>query len=712
MSVPPDALSGVPDALSVPRDALSGVRHGLRQAGSPWEMAASLVGSCSRLGVVGWALMLAQEDGSHLFPCGISGLPSVWEPPLRPLERSAGWPVCSAALGRVWTGHGFQRPYPLPHATAPAAAAALPLRKSQGTLVALRPGPEPFTAAEGAFLSAVAEDVSDALADLPGPHRADALPRLRLVERGSFVLDLTDLDITGDSVFADQHGLPGPGRHPLAAALAALPPAHLPQAERLLARLATDPGPYEVVYRVAGAEGARTLQARCSRNTDVRDRVVLTGHVTDITVDTDDAAWRDERMHRQMRRAEQIRALASACASAGSTSELAAAACDVLAVFGADAIVLAEATGERLHVLTSHGQHHLDALRGIPLSTSAPLTDALREHRTVFIASHDELIAAYPHYANTAHLLDRHAWAAVPVPLSDPAARPAACMLSFNRPHAFTAEDHALFIAAAGLLGRALERCRAWDAEHARAVELQKGLLPAALPHLPDAELTASYLPAAADAYAGGDWYDAFTTGKGDLLLAIGDIEGHDTQAASLMGRLRTAVRAYAALTDDPTELLQHTNRLLTEDNDSDPERARTATCCLIVLTPGTGQLRCATAGHPVPLVHSPAGGVHELAVESGPPLGIFSDSAYPSTSYRLADAAQLLLHTDGLTDRPGTDLAHARALLHEAFAEACPMPTAGALDHITTRCLSGSRAEDDCALLLLRRHPTRSSAG
>ncbi|MDC2951450.1 PP2C family protein-serine/threonine phosphatase [Streptomyces heilongjiangensis] len=655
---------------------------------------------------MGWALMLAQEDGAHLFPCGISGLSSAWEPPLRPLDRSDSWPACLAALGSAWTGHGFQRPYPLPSATSPAAAAALPLQKSQGTLVVLRPGPRPFSASEETFLSAVAEEVSEALAGLPHPRRAD-VPRLREVERGAFTLDLTEQRISGDSVFADQHRLPGPGRYPLSAALAALPQADRPGVESLLARLAAEPGTYEVTYRVPKTDGVRTLQARCSRSSDARGQVVLTGHVTDITVDADDADRRESRMHRQMLRVEQMRALASACASVRNTSELAAAAFDVLAVFGADAIVLAEAADERLHILTNHGQQHIEAMRGIALSTSAPLTDALREHRIVFVASHEELIAAYPHYANTAHLLDRQSWAALPIPLSDPDARPAACMLSFERSHAFTAEDHALFIAAAGLLGRALDRCRAWDAEHARAVELQKGLLPAALPSLPDTELTALYLPATAGAYAGGDWYDAFITGNGTLLLAIGDIEGHDTQAASLMGRLRTAIRAYAALTDDPAELLQHTNRLLTEDNDNDPQRARTATCCIAALTSATGRICYATAGHPPPLVHSPRSGLYELPTDSGPPLGIFNDSTYPSLHHRLADDAQLLLHTDGLTDRPGTDPAHARLLLHDAFAQTGTLPADQALNHITTRCLSGGRVEDDCALLLVRRRHT-----
>ncbi|WP_051370427.1 PP2C family protein-serine/threonine phosphatase [Streptomyces sp. 142MFCol3.1] len=693
--------------MTIPSDALDRVRAALRQVCSAWEMSAALAGSCAWLGVVGWALMPAQDDGAHLFPCGISGLPSVWEPPLRPLARSESWPICLAALGHVWTGHGQERPYPIPEADAPAAAAALPLRKSLGALVVLRPGPTPFTHVEQTFLCAVADEVAAVLAELPSPGQPDVLPQLREVERGAFTLDLTGQDITCDRVFATIHGLPGPGRHPLSAALAALPQADLPQAERLLHQLRQEPGTYEVIYRVVGFDGLHVMQARCSRSTEVADRVVLTGHVTDITRDADNAAWREERMHRQIRSAEQMRALASACASAGSTSELAAATCDVLAVFGADAIVLAEAADQHWHILTSHGQqpHHMEMLRTLELSASAPLTDALREHRAVFIASPDELVSAYPHYADLSPRLDRQAWAALPIPLSAPDARPAACLLSFTRPHAFTPEDHALLIAAAGLLGRALDRCRAWDTEHARAVELQKGLLPTALPHLTGIELAASYLPAASGAHAGGDWYDAYTTSSGRLLLGIGDIEGHDTQAASLMGRLRTAIRAYVALTEDPAELLHHTNRLLTEDNDNDPERARTATCCLILLDPATGDLSCASAGHPSPLLHSPGSGSHELITGVGLPLGIFAEGTYRSTPHRLPENTQLLLHTDGLTDRPGTDPAEAHALLDEALEQAASLPAEAALQHITSHCLAGARPVDDCGALLVRRH-------
>ncbi|MFI1168083.1 PP2C family protein-serine/threonine phosphatase [Streptomyces sp. NPDC020801] len=694
--------------MIVPSDALARVRAGVRQAGSAWELTGALAGLCGWMGAVGWALMLLQDDGSHLFPCGISGLAAEWEPPFRPLESSGDWPACLAALGRMWTGRDLERPYPMPLASGPAAAAALPLGKSQGTLVAVRPGRHPFSAAERVFLAEVAEEVSDCLLELVGADREKMVPRLREVERGAFALDLTRDEITCDHVFARQHGLPAPGRYPLTQVLAALPAGDLPRAQLLLGELRDRSGTYEVVYRVSSFEGVRHLQARCARLAVGSGPSLLTGHVTDITSDTDSAARREDRMHRQQQRAEQMHALASACASATGTRELAAAACDVLAVFGADAVVLAEAAGDRIHVLTSHGQaeHHLAAIDQVALSADSPLTDALCERRAVFTASHEELVAAYPHYANTTPRLDRQAWAALPIPVSNPEARPAACMLSFTRPHAFTPEDQALLMATAGLLGRALDRCRSWDLEHARAVELQQGLLPAALPTPPGLELTASYLPAAAGAYAGGDWYDAFPTSTGRLLLAIGDVEGHDTPAASLMGRLRTAIRAYAALTDDPAELLRHTNRLLTEDNTDDPHRARTATCCLISLDPVTARMSCAVAGHPRPLVHSPSHPARELAVEGGLPLGTFADNRYPSTHHILADNAQLLLYTDGLTDRPGTDANRSRQRLRRAFRRAAALPGHTALDDIVTGCLAGTPITDDCALLLLRRHP------
>ncbi|MER5890476.1 PP2C family protein-serine/threonine phosphatase [Streptomyces sp. NPDC001941] len=711
--------------MDIPPDALARVRLCLRQACGPWELSSALANSCVWLGVVGWALLLAQDDGSHLFPCGIGALPAMWQPPLRPLERSGPWPVCRAALGQSWTGQGMERPYPLPAATSPAASAALPLRKTEGALVALRPGQAPFTDEEQAFLASVADEVSDALLGLPLPHRADALPRLRQVERGAFVLDLGGQSISCDRVFAEQHRLAGPGRHPLSRVLAALPVADLPRAGTILGQLAAEPDAYEVIYRVLGGAGVRTLQARCSPRTDADDHVVLAGHVTDITYETDHAAWLEQRMHQQVRRAEQIGVLASACASARTTGELATAAHEVLAVFGADAVVLAEAVDGRLRLMTHHGQHghHLEALRDVALCAATPLTDALREHRPVFISSHDDLVQVYPHYANTAPRLDRHAWAALPVPVSAPGARPTACLLSFSRPHAFTAEDHALLIAAAGLLGRALERCHAWETEHTRALELQRGLLPARLTAPPGTELAASYLPAAAGAHAGGDWYDALTLADGRLLLAVGDVEGHDTQAASLMGRVRTAIRAYAALIDDPALLLHHTNRLLTEDNDADPARSRTATCCLLVLDPATGRLDHASAGHAPPLAYVPPGaddpgtdgpgadhGRRRFEAEPGLPLGIFADSAYTTTSHQLPEGAQLLLYTDGLTDRSGVDPERARELLYGAFQEAASLPVTHALGHVTDRCLSRSRPDDDCALLLVRcvRHVTR----
>lgn len=299
--------------------------------------------------------------------------------------------------------------------------------------------------------------------------------------------------------------------------------------------------------------------------------------------------------------------LASSAAGATGTSELAKAACEALAVFGADALVLAEAHQGRTRILTTVGydDEHRAAVTGIALDARAPLTDALREQEPVFTPSHEDLVAAYPHYAATLPRLKRHAWAALPLPLAHPQTT-AACMFSFDRPHAFGPSDQALLIAAAALLGRALDRCRDYDTEHDRAVQLQRGLLPAFLPQHPRLHLAASYHPAAPGAHAGGDWYDAFPLPDGRIALVIGDAEGHHTKAAILMGRLRITIRAYAATTSDPAAILRRTNRLLTTDNDTDPDHALLATCCIIALDPHTGQLEYATAAHPAPSCTSP----------------------------------------------------------------------------------------------------------
>ncbi|MFD6419195.1 SpoIIE family protein phosphatase [Streptomyces sp. NPDC060194] len=668
----------------------------------------TLAKSCAWMGRVGWALILCQEDGTHLFPCAVAGLEAAWQPPLRLLSTTESWPVIRAALGQEGTGHDRTGPYPLPAAAGPVAWQALPMAKSQGALVALRPGDAPFDEVERTFLRrAVQLAARYSVHLLLSAAPPQSAPGMRDIHQGCFVLDLATDMLEIDTTFARLHDLTAAGQFPLSDVVARLPSDDLESVEQMLRTLRSRHGSYELAYRLASPTGRpRRMQARCTTSGDLASAPTrISGHVTDVTADSTRAREREEHLREQLRRADRMITLASSAASATGTAQLAAAACEALAVFGADALVLAEADQGRTRIVTTIGYdaEHKAAVTGIDLSARAPLTDALREQEPVFTPSHDDLVALYPHYAATLPRLKRHAWAALPLPLA-PSHPATACMFSFDRPHAFGPSDHPLLIAAAALLGRALERCRDFDTEHDRAIQLQRGLLPASLPRHPRLHLAASYHPAAPGAHAGGDWYDAFTLPDGRIALVIGDAEGHHTKAAVLMGRLRTTVRAYAATSPAPADILDLTNRVLAADNDADADNALLATCCVLALDPHTGQLEYATAAHPPPFFLSPAGEPIDPEPEPGLPLGVLTDATCTTTRLVLPPGGRILLHTDGLTDTPGTDPDLALSRLGDAFLSTLSEPPALALHHITTGCLPEPAAHDDSALLLAHR--------
>ncbi len=145
-----------------------------------------------------------------------------------------------------------------------------------------------------------------------------------------------------------------------------------------------------------------------------------------------------------------------------------------------------------------------------------------------------------------------------PSPRSDPVASPSsrcppptgrvsgACLIGWDAPHVFGPDERALLTASAGLAGQALMRAHAFDAEHELVGMLQRQLLPRRLPKLPGAVAVARYLPTTAGLEVGGDWYDVIPLPDNHVALVIGDVQGHNAGAATLMGQMRTALRAYA----------------------------------------------------------------------------------------------------------------------------------------------------------------------
>ncbi|WP_309238292.1 SpoIIE family protein phosphatase [Actinoplanes aureus] len=194
------------------------------------------------------------------------------------------------------------------------------------------------------------------------------------------------------------------------------------------------------------------------------------------------------------------------------------------------------------------------------------------------------------------------------------------------------------------------EQRRTLAAEHDLAARLQRIILP--IPEepidLPGLKAAVRYLPAGDDTMVGGDWYHAAALRDGSVLLAVGDVAGHGTQAATTMAQLRHALRALSILTSDPSTLLEHLNRLTCELEADTPELA--ATAVIARFDPRRCELVWAQAGHPPPLL-SRDGRTAPLARPAGPMLGVVDDATYADavTEFRTGDV--LLLYTDGLVE-------------------------------------------------------------
>jgi anti-sigma regulatory factor (Ser/Thr protein kinase) len=228
------------------------------------------------------------------------------------------------------------------------------------------------------------------------------------------------------------------------------------------------------------------------------------------------------------------------------------------------------------------------------------------------------------------------------------------------------------------------------------AETLQRSLLPRNLPRLPGLSMAAWYLPAAEESAVGGDWYDVIELGHRRLGLTIGDVAGHGMAAATYMGQLRSAVRAFALDVDDPAELLKKLARF------ADQEHSRMATVIYATLNLDTWVVDFARAGHPYPLLIRPGAEPTFLTEAGGPPLGTGVVFDYEQQRVTLGPAETLLLYTDGLIERRGQTLSEGEAALVKAAKEAPDEPELMCRT-IIQGFTEGIDIPDDIAVLAIR---------
>jgi PAS domain S-box-containing protein len=279
--------------------------------------------------------------------------------------------------------------------------------------------------------------------------------------------------------------------------------------------------------------------------------------------------------------------------------------------------------------------------------------------------------------------------------------------LFYAHGHAPTDDDVATAQDVADRAGLALDNARLYAQQQQLAEGLQRSLLTD--PPEPDhAEIAVRYLPAAEAARVGGDWYDAFLQPSGTTMLVIGDVVGHDTEAAAAMGQIRALLRGIATYSDaGPVEVLRGLDASMTtlqmrtlatsavaRFEQTDDERDR-----------GVTRMRWANAGHLPPLVINPDGSVAELANWTGDLLlGVDATAQRHESVVTLDRGATVLLYTDGLIERRDADLDAGMLRLRETLMDLADRPLEELLDEALERLVHG-RPEDDVALVAVRLH-------
>jgi serine phosphatase RsbU (regulator of sigma subunit) len=194
----------------------------------------------------------------------------------------------------------------------------------------------------------------------------------------------------------------------------------------------------------------------------------------------------------------------------------------------------------------------------------------------------------------------------------------------------------------------------------------------------------------------GGDWYDLFTVGEGQLWIVVGDVAGHGLGAASVMGRIRSALRSYALLDEPPERVLDLVDRMVKHF-----ELNTMATVACAVIDPPYETMTLAVAGHPPPVIAAPGRRASLVGVETSPPIGANLSSKRRSTMIELAPDSVVALYTDGLIERRGESIDIGLERLRQAMSLGTPDYVAREImRHVIGRHIP----EDDIALVVTRR--------
>jgi serine phosphatase RsbU (regulator of sigma subunit)/DNA-binding response OmpR family regulator len=237
-----------------------------------------------------------------------------------------------------------------------------------------------------------------------------------------------------------------------------------------------------------------------------------------------------------------------------------------------------------------------------------------------------------------------------------------------------------------------IEALRSFAEEHLVALTLQRSFLPATLPSVPGVSMAFRYLPASDQAEVGGDFYEALPWGDG-VLVVIGDVQGHSLHAATVMGELRHALRAFVIEGHPPVAITGLVNQVLRRYHPG-----LIATLCLVLLDPANGELTIVNCGHMPPLLVD--GASAEFVGEGGLMLGLTRHDPHVQAA-SLPVGGTVLLFTDGLVEDRAVNLDDNLEKLRGVTLQAADADVEAFANHVMSALGS---SEDDVAMIVARR--------
>ena len=383
-------------------------------------------------------------------------------------------------------------------------------------------------------------------------------------------------------------------------------------------------------------------------------------------------------------------------------------------VLGADGGVIVVREGDEYRVAVSEQMEknfHAE-YDHLPLDSPLPGIRVARSGERIVLPDRRTGIALIPEMAQVYTATGRHAWAFVPLKVGDRLLGSLA--VSWVDERHIGDNELELIEAFAAQCAQVLDRIRATRAERqsARRVQhmvkaFQESLLSKPTP-APGLAIAARYVPAFEDVQVGGDWYDAFVASDGRMIASVGDVAGHDGDAAATMAQLRNLLRGLAiGSTRGPAVLLARLDEAIANLN---LRAIATALVAQIAPAPyaqirSVSRVQWSSAGHPPPMLRTLEGRVNVLSDQPDPLLGARSRTKRIERTFDLRSGETLLLFTDGLFERRHEILDRGLARLAGVFADVGGGPLELICDELVSVMVPGE-PNDDVALMVVRRLP------